>query len=310
AFDLVGAFSSVAVKLLDGTQEGEVIERIDALGERYCWRGAHGLADQHSHSFFDAELQQLQALSAVLPSIFMLASAFLVNMTLTRLVALEREQIGLMKALGYGSAGVAWHYLKFVIAIGVVGIVIGVAAGTWLGNELAALYVRYFNFPYLVFRIGAATYVIATGVTVLAAMVGAVRAVWGVASLSPAVAMQPAAPTRYRRIVGGARLRWLPQTSFMIVRHIARWPLRAAFTLLGIALSVAVLVVSLCMEDAVDSMVDTIFFQADRQNATISFVNERPVSVVSDIARLPGVMAVEPVRMLAVRITSGPVSRR
>jgi putative ABC transport system permease protein len=75
-----------------------------------------------------------EAMSAVLPPIFLFVAAFLVNMTLTRLVALEREQIGLMKALGYGSGGVAWHYLKFVMAIGAIGVVIGLAAGTWLGQ--------------------------------------------------------------------------------------------------------------------------------------------------------------------------------
>ena len=42
-----------------------------------------------------------------------------------------------MKALGHSSAGVAWHYLKFVIAIGLVGIAFGIGAGIWLGRGLA-----------------------------------------------------------------------------------------------------------------------------------------------------------------------------
>ena len=69
----------------------------------------------------------------VIPPIFLLVSAFLINMILSRLVALEREQIGLLKAIGYGGGAIAWHYLKLVILIAVVGIAIGFAAGTWLG---------------------------------------------------------------------------------------------------------------------------------------------------------------------------------
>ena len=36
---------------------------------------------------------QLRSMSGVLPPVFLLVAAFLVNMTLTRLIALEREQI-------------------------------------------------------------------------------------------------------------------------------------------------------------------------------------------------------------------------
>ncbi len=315
AFDLDGAFSSVAVKLLAGASEEPVIERIDAALDRYGGRGAYGRKEQQSHAFLSAELDQLRAMSAVLPPIFLLVAAFLVNMTLQRLVTLEREQIGLMKALGYSSAAVAWHYLKFVVAIGAVGIVIGLAAGTWLGRGLADLYNQFFRFPFLIFHIDAGVFVLAAGVTVLAAMAGAVRAVWGVMRLRPAVAMQPATPVRYRHVLGrlhgpSAWMRRLPQSAVMIGRHIGRWPLRAAFTALGIAMSVAVLVATLFMEDSVAHLIDVTFFQADRQDATLTFTTERPIATLSDIARLPGVQTVEPVRVLSVRLKLGPVSRR
>ena len=68
-------------------------------------------------------------------------------MTLTRLIALEREQIGLLKAIGYGQWPIALHYLKLVLAIAVVGIAIGFALGTWFGTSLTRLYGRFFQFP-------------------------------------------------------------------------------------------------------------------------------------------------------------------
>jgi len=310
AFDLDGAFSDVTLRLMVGASEPEVIARLDDLLARYGGRGAYSRDDQQSHAFLNAELQQLQSMSVVMPPIFLFVAAFLVNMTLTRLVALEREQIGLMKALGYGAFDVAWHYLKFVIAIGLVGVVIGVGAGIWLGRSLADLYGQFFRFPFLIFQVNTGVYVIAIGVTVLAAMVGAIRAVLGVARLSPAVAMRPASPTLYRRFFGGEHISRLSQSSVMVVRHIMRWPMRAALTVLGIALSVAVLVGSMFSQDAIEDMIDVTFFQADRQDATISFTSERPIAVLSDVRRLPGVLTAEPVRSLPVRLTHGPLSRR
>ena len=87
--------------------EREVITRLDALLDRYGGQAAHGRKDQTSHALLDHELDMLNNMSRTLPPIFLLVSAFLVNLTLSRLVALEREQIGLLKALGYGDARIA-----------------------------------------------------------------------------------------------------------------------------------------------------------------------------------------------------------
>ncbi|MEJ8572489.1 ABC transporter permease [Microbaculum marinum] len=310
AFDLDGAFSQVSVKLLRGASEAEVIARIDSLLERYGGRGAYGRKDQQSHAFLDAELKQLQAMARILPPIFLFVSAFLINMILSRLVALEREQIGLMKALGYRSMAIGSHYLKFVAAIAAIGVVIGGIAGTWLGFGLTRLYGSFYHFPFLVFLWGADIYATAVFVTVGAAMLGAARAVWSVVRLPPAVAMHAPAPTRYRRLFCSGRTRMVSQTTVMIGRHLIRRPVRAALTVFGISLSAAVLLASLFSFDSVEVMIDFTYFQSDRQDATVSFIQERPVSVVNDVRRLPGVLAAEPTRAVAVKVRHGHVERR
>ena len=104
-FDLEGAFSAVSLKLQRGASEAAVIADLDALLARYGGTGAEARKDQLSHAFLDAELEQLYAMARIIPPIFLFVSAFLINMTLARLIALEREQIGLLKAVGYGRLG-------------------------------------------------------------------------------------------------------------------------------------------------------------------------------------------------------------
>lgn len=312
AYDLTGAFSSVTLKLTRGASEAAVIEQLDALLTRYGGLGAYGRRDQTSHAFLNAEIQQLQAISKILPPVFLLVAAFLVNMTLSRMIMLEREQIGLLKALGYRSVAVGWHYLEFALAIAVVGIAIGLAVGTWLGFGLTRLYADFYRFPFLVFRIDTSVYVIAAGVTLTAAAVGALKAVRDVVSLAPAVAMSPPAPVIYRRLLPEAfyTVFRIPQSLIMMVRHLVRWPLRSASSIFGIALAVSVLVGSLWVFGATDFMIDVTYNQSNRQDATISFVRERPLSAFFDVTNLPGVMAAEPYRSVPVRIYRGPVERR
>jgi len=72
AYNLDGAFNALAVSLVRGENPETVIASIDRLLDRYGGQGAYPRKDQQSHAFLDAELQQLQAMSRILPPIFLL----------------------------------------------------------------------------------------------------------------------------------------------------------------------------------------------------------------------------------------------
>jgi putative ABC transport system permease protein len=244
--------------------------------------------------------------------VFLLVAAFLVNITLSRLIALEREQIGLMKALGYSSWAVARHYIELVLLIALAGCAIGFVGGYWLGTQLTLLYAKFYSFPLLIFSRDPGTYVIAGGTTMGAGMVGAVNAVRKAAWLPPAVAMSPPAPPDYRQVLGSGmrQVVHLRQTSVIALRHLLRWPWRSAGGVLGIALSVAILVGSLWTVGAMEHMIQMTFNLADRQDATLAFEGQRTPAALFAVERLPGVLRAEPYRSVGVEISSNQVSRR
>jgi putative ABC transport system permease protein len=303
-YDLEGAFSSVSLKLLPHASEPDVIRRLDAILDRYGGRAAHGRQDQMSHAFLDHSLDMLRNMSRTLPPIFLLVAAFLVNLTLSRLVALEREQIGLLKAVGYGNFAIAAHYLKFVIAIAATGIVIGSVVGTWLGSHVTALYAEYYRFPFLVFIKSPDLFVVAVALSILAAVVGTVRSLRDIVGLAPAVAMQSPAPPRFRRLLPRrfAFRGILSQPTVMMLRNITRHPVRAGMTTLGMALSTGIVMVSLFINGAMEQLIDVTYFMANRQDATLSFIEKRPRSTVFEMVRLPGVLAADASREVPVRI--------
>jgi putative ABC transport system permease protein len=312
AYDLDGAFSSVNLKLLRTASEREVIRRLDALLDRYGGHAAYGRKDQTSHAYLAHGLDMLRNMSRTLPPIFLLVAAFLLNVTLSRVVALEREQIGLFKALGYRNVDVALHYVKLVVVIAVIGIVIGSAAGTWLGTYITELYGDFYRFPFLVFVQNPDLYFAAAALSLVAAIVGALRALRDVVTLPPAVAMQPPAPPRFRRLLP-ARLairNVLSQPIVMMLRNLTGHPIRAMFTTLGLALATGILMASLFLNGTMEALIDVTYFMSDRQDAMVSFVERRPLNVVNEVARLPGVVAAEAYRAVPVRIRRGNVERR
>lgn len=311
-FDMNGAFNDLALRTQRGANLNSVIEAIDVVLGPYGGTGAHDREDQISHAFLDNELVQLRAMAAVIPPIFLFVSAFLVNMILSRLIALEREQVGLMKAVGYSSAAVAWHYAKLTLVIALIGIAVGAGAGNWAGRGLTRLYAEFFSFPFLIFRQSLDLYAIAAGVSVVAALAGAARAIWSVVALAPAVAMQPPAPTRYRTLLaGGAHyLSFFSQLTIMAIRHLVRRPVRTLLTAFGTSLAVALLITALFSFDSIDFMIDTVFFRTERQDATLSFGMERSPRALQAVAAMPGVLRAESFRAVPVILRFGHRERR
>ncbi len=311
-FDMDSAFNDVALRLMRGASGERVKASLDLLLETYGGSGSYGRAEQNSHAFLDSELTQLYAMARVMPPVFLFVSAFLVNMILSRLISLEREQIGLLKACGYSSAAVAWHYAKMVIVIAVIGLVIGSAAGSYFGQALTRLYARFFSFPFLVFRESADLYLIAGAVSVAAALAGAAKAIWSAAELPPAVAMQPPAPARYRSLIhhSRSRMRLVSERSTMAIRNILHRPVRSFLTTLGVAMAVALLVTSQFAGDSLAYMIDTVFFRSERADARISFSKDMNPGVISDVRRLPGVISAEIFRTVPVILRNGHREKR
>ena len=302
-----GAFNEVLVRLAYGANEEAVIAGLDELLAPYGAAGAYGRDEQISDAFVSSEIEQLRTMGNLLPPIFLLVAAFLVNVVISRLIATERAEIGLMKAFGYTDAAVVLHYLKLVAVIAALGLAIGVGLGTWLGRLLAALYAEYYSFPFFVFEANPRVYVIVTAITGLAVGGGAALAVRRAARLEPASAMTPPPPPDYSRALGAGitRLRYLDHQTRMILRHIVRFPMRAAFTTVGVAVSGALMIGTLFFIDSMEEMIDVYFNVANRHDVQVTLVEPRSSSAYFELLRAPGVLHGEPYRSVPVRLRFG-----
>jgi putative ABC transport system permease protein len=312
AFDLDGAFNDLSLALLRGADVQDVVADLDRLLERYGGVGAYERADQLSNWFLMNEIEQLRTLSRILPTVFLVVAAFLTNMVLARLIAIERSEVGLLKAFGYTRREIAWHYLKLVMVIGAFGVLLGWLSGYWLGWYDTRLYARFYHFPFLLFRPGPLPFAISAVVGVGAALAGALRAVRGAAVLAPAETMRPPAPPMFRRtyLSRSAMAAQVEQLSRIILRQVGRWPLRSFTTCAGIAMSVAVLITSLQWIDAIDHMVDVYFKQAQSQDVTVSFAEPRSSAAARDLSRLRGVQEVEAMRIVPAKLRAGRYEQR
>lgn len=306
ALDLTGAFNEVVIELGPHAQLAEVIRQLDLALAPYGGAGAYGRNLQISDRFVSNEIDQLRTMVGILPPIFLIVAAFLLNMVLARLVETEREVIGLLKAFGYRNGRIMLHYAQLALLLALLGLLLGSALGTWLGRALAIMYQRFFVFPFLEFRAGLDVYLIAGGATLIAVLAGATAAVRRAAQLTPAEAMRPPAPQDFSGHASRLATALAPdEPSRIILRGLVRRPLRSALTVSGLAAALALFVASASSTDNVDRMILLAFDRADRADLVVTFNEPRDARALHELRRLPGIIRVEPFRAATARLIVG-----
>ena len=307
ALDMRDGFNDLSVILAPHASESLVIEKLDRLLAPYGGQGAYGRKDQLSHAFLDNELVSNKVSGTIIPAIFLGVAAFLIHNVLLRITSLQRAQIALLKSFGYSSFEVGLHYLKFALLTVMVGGVLGIGLGAWLGSGLADLYAEFYHFPYLHFSLSPFAISVSLVVAAVSAVLGAVLAVSRVLRLAPAEAMRPETPTHFKPgpMERLGMQRYMPLSLRMIMRSLERNPTKSLLSILGLAMAVSLMITGQYTFDALNEIIRIQFRTAQRDDVTVVLNEVRDISVAHNLASLPGVLRVEPFQSLAVEMRHG-----
>jgi putative ABC transport system permease protein len=298
------------VRLAAGASAAAVSEAIDRLlAASAGGTVVQGRARQLSHAFVDSQLEELGAIGVLVPAIFLGVAVFLLHASMLRIVELQRPEIGIAKALGFDDATIGRHYVKFALALAIAASVLGLPVGIALGRIVTEIYAGFFRFPFLHYGpdlLAAAGVIVVLGAAAtLAALQPAARA----AALPPARAMLPPTPVSPRAVAGERMVRRFGVPAVLVLRQIARRPLRVLLTTLAAAFAIGLQIATLFSFDALDEMADVFYGRAQRQDATIVLATPQPLATLAEIARWPGVRLVEGRLDLPARLTLRGVAR-
>jgi putative ABC transport system permease protein len=312
AYDLQESFNYLSLTLTRNTLPADVLNNVDVLLEPYGGVRAIKREDQISNWFVKNEIEQQKSMATILPTIFITVAVFLTNMVLSRLIATQRTEIGLLKAFGYGNFQIAWHYIKMMLVIGIIGVTIGSVIGAYFGRLNTVMYAELFRFPLLIYRPSPFAFIISGLVSLIAAILGALTAVRTAVKLPPAEAMIPPSPGIYKQTflssLGLARL--LDQPTRIALRQISRRPLRSFLTSAGIAMATGLIIMTLQWDDSLTHLKRVYFFDSQRQHITVGVVDSLPLRAIYDFEKLPGVLTAEPINAVNADFSFGSMTHR
>lgn len=295
AADMDGAFNDLVIRLAPGQRIEALEPALEALLGRYGAQRPRGRERIASARFLDQELDQLRTMALVIPPAFLAVAAFLLNVSLTRLVEAERSNIGLLKAFGFHPGEVAVAYLGLAAALAGLGTMLGLVLGQMLGEWMATLYLEFYKLPALPFEMGLGAALAGAGTGVLAAVAGSLSAVRRVLALAPAQALAPAPPPSFRHGHGLAEsaARHFDALTRVVLRRILGFPRRSLTTIAGIACALVLLVLSQSFPVGVQRLLDISFSLSRRQDVSLSLAEAQGRDAFRALARLPGVERAE-----------------
>lgn len=304
AYDMDGAFNNVTLRLSQGTHVQAVIDRLDDILAPYGGIGSIARKDQLSNRFLSEELKQQQTTATVFPMIFLGVAAFLLNVVVSRLISLEREQIAVLKAFGYSDLAIGLHYLKLVLMIVGLGVIVGSGLGIYMGQGMSDIYMEFYSLPYMIYVLKPQVILAAALISVTVAILGTLYAVRGATRLPPAQAMRPEPPALFHvTLVERLGLQgWLSQPTRMILRNIERRPLKSLLTMLGISMACSIMMVSGFQKEAMDYMIYVQYGMSQREDIITIYTEPASARSLYSLNSLHGVEHVEGFRMVTAKL--------
>ncbi|HUS40506.1 MAG TPA: ABC transporter permease [Pirellulales bacterium] len=314
-FDFNGAANQIVGRLDPELRDRpeEFLRRADQLLEPFGVLSKIGRKDQASNRFLSDEIRGLGVFATFMPAIFLAVAALVLNVLISRLTEQQRTIIGTLKALGYSNLAVFFHFLKFGMAVGLLGGVVGCITGYFMAQWVTKLYTNYFEFPELSNRFYPGVYLLAITISLLFALAGSLFGARRAIRLQPAEAMRPK-PPQAGYAIWLEKLTWLWQRlSFgwrMVIRLIVRHRLRTAVGMFAAAMGSGLLTCGLMLTLAMTFLVEFQYSKVVRSDFDLSLGEAHGEAALDEARALPGVDRAEPLHYIAGTFSNGPYQRK
>ena len=259
---------------------------------------------QISNWAINMDLEEIQKIALVLPTLILGVASISLFITLNRQVKSQRKIIGIVSSLGYSPLDILLHYLTYSFLIGCIGGLIGIIGGLILSGGITWVYAYFMGFPSIIviqidYTIVVSGYLIGILVTSISGLVPALKA----NQLTPREAFQGNIITDR----GGYTVveKFFRLTAFRIVvtipiRNLFRQKFRSFATIFALSASVMILVVSGSFYDSINSGIAQQFSDTSEYHLTINFDGFKFTDLgltedISFIAQQPGVISIDPV---------------
>lgn len=224
---------------------------------------------------YESDADIVEGISKVFPLFFFLVAALVCITTMSKMVDEERTQIGVMKALGYGSGAITAKYLAYSGSASLLGCLLGVSAGSvvfpsaiWQGYNIMYNFASrmQLTFQWPLCAVIVCSY---TGCMLVVTWLCCRREL----AEAPAELIRPKSPKAGKRLLL-ERLPLWKHLSFLrkvSIRNIFRYRKRLVMMLVGVGGCAALVVTGFGIKDSIAGMADDQFGEVTLYDMSVTF---------------------------------------
>lgn len=265
--------------------------------------------EQPSIAMIHSDVQSMKSLSVVFPVIFFTIAALVTWITLGRMMDNQRQQLGILRSIGYSKMRIMAGYSAFGIMITIPSSVLGILGARYLiAGPLYTASIKYYtiaeNSPRLFTPSFWIAVLIVGIVTCGAAFLSATKSL----ALMPASLLRPKQPAKGKRILlERVAFLWkhMNFSGKMISRNLFRSKARLVMGLLGVVGSTALILGGLGVRDSMNHMIDMHYNKTLRYDMKITLSEKVTTEDVDNIAAMLDAEIIERSMALGVYTLQG-----
>ena len=256
-------------------------EKLDGKYNSFVERSEHTSVSQ-----FSEEMDQHQMMAGIFPVVFILIAMLILLTTMTRIIAHQRTQIGILKACGFKDKSIMFHYISYGFWLVLVGSILGLIIGPM---TLPNLFYPSMSSTYILPSWEPAwsmDFVYVAAAMVIMSVLVSYYAVKSIFNENPADTIRPKVP----KVSSSG---FIEKLGFF--RHLsfnARWnyrdakrnKFRALMTVIGVIGCTALLVSAFGMYDGMSDLKEWEFNQINHYDSKLVIDEEASISQVNEVA--------------------------
>ena len=268
----------------DGTPEtfnDLLSDKLDGDYNSFVERSEHSSVNQ-----FSEEMDQHKMMSGIFPVVFILIAMLILLTTMTRIIAHQRTQIGILKACGFKDRSIMFHYVSYGFWLVLVGSVLGLIIGPM---TLPQLFYLSMSSTYILPSWEPAwsmDFVYVAAAMIILSVLVSYYAVKSIFNENPADTIRPKVP-KVSSSGFVERFAFWKHLSFNArwnYRDAKRNKFRALMTIVGVIGCTALLISAFGMYDGMNDLKEWEFNQINHYDSKLVIDDEASLSEIDDVA--------------------------
>ncbi|MGE8205890.1 ABC transporter permease [Heyndrickxia sp. NPDC080065] len=126
------SYNEIMIDAKEGYDIDKIGKEIEVQSKQLTYLNQISKERTFSYSQLNATIHNNKLMSKVIPLVLFLIEAIILFLTMSRMIDSQRNQVGIMKALGVKNRSIMLHYMGYPILVSIVGSIIGCAISAFV----------------------------------------------------------------------------------------------------------------------------------------------------------------------------------